>query len=627
MDGRRLSRLFTNLLIMILAVFMVLIVCRFIFIVPLDHISFYETTLGLEIDPYYDETDNIYYLILPAYASVKTIEIKSPGFVNVSFSDDSEDFGSDISNLPVSENVQLNITSFFQKESYTFQILQCENLQTVYVETESGSIDYVNESKENEENASVLIINDDATVEFEGLSTITGRGNSTWGGAKKPYNLKFDQMTDIMGLGSAKTWCLIASYIDPSQIRNTLSYYAAREIGIEYTSKTELVSLFINGKYFGLYTLATKQNYLEDTDSSVAAVFDIRSGDESYDYSTHNGTHIRFRYGDSPYIESIIEDFEDALNQGADFNFISKYIDVESFAKKYCLETVLLNGDNQKSQYFAVSPDGKISAICAWDYDHAFGISYRRYYDNSYNSFYISVKWYNKLFEYDEFKQAVISTFIQYEEFFENTLISFMNQTCLRIANDWEINSIRWRNEEQLSESIYKLKCDPVYLESLEGQQIYITTFIKKRTEFLSEYWSNPDQFCILTFSDSTIGTVSVYCKREHLLTDDMIPDGLLSIPLDGFLGWRTQNGDSLTDVGVVADDMVFYGTWEANDTISDTEKTNDSAIAFIKRIYDGVLNSFGVIRLSICGIFGLILLVLISREIINGIRKRGNKN
>ncbi len=164
-------------------------------------------------------------------------------------------------------------------------------------------------------------------------------------------------------------------------------------------------------------------------------------------------------------------------------------------------------------------------------------------------------------------------------------------------------------------------------MESLEGQQIYITTFIKKRTEFLSEYWSNPDQFCILTFSDSTIGTVSVYCKREHLLTDDMIPDGLLSIPLDGFLGWRTQNGDSLTDVGVVADDMVFYGTWEANDTISDTEKTNDSAIAFIKRIYDGVLNSFGVIRLSICGIFGLILLVLISREIINGIRKRGNKN
>ena len=35
---------------------------------------------------------------------------------------------------------------------------------------------------------------------------IKGRGNSTWGQPKRPYQIKYDQKTDLFGLGASKKW-------------------------------------------------------------------------------------------------------------------------------------------------------------------------------------------------------------------------------------------------------------------------------------------------------------------------------------------------------------------------------------------------------------------------------------
>ena len=46
--------------------------------------------------------------------------------------------------------------------------------------------------------------------------SMKGRGNTTWGLPKKPYQIKLDSKQDILGMGKAKKWVLLANYGDRS---------------------------------------------------------------------------------------------------------------------------------------------------------------------------------------------------------------------------------------------------------------------------------------------------------------------------------------------------------------------------------------------------------------------------
>ena len=50
-----------------------------------------------------------------------------------------------------------------------------------------------------------------------------GRGNSTWNMKKKPYRFKMDKKTEVCGMKKAKSFALIANYIDCSLMRNTVA--------------------------------------------------------------------------------------------------------------------------------------------------------------------------------------------------------------------------------------------------------------------------------------------------------------------------------------------------------------------------------------------------------------------
>lgn len=57
-----------------------------------------------------------------------------------------------------------------------------------------------------------------------GTAEVKGRGNYTWTLAKKPYQIKLDGSKPVLGMGSAKTWILLANYADMSLMRNKLAY-------------------------------------------------------------------------------------------------------------------------------------------------------------------------------------------------------------------------------------------------------------------------------------------------------------------------------------------------------------------------------------------------------------------
>ena len=56
---------------------------------------------------------------------------------------------------------------------------------------------------------------------------VKGRGNTTWGWEKKPYALKLDSKQEVLGMPKHKRWCLIANYMDRTNLRNRVDYDVA----------------------------------------------------------------------------------------------------------------------------------------------------------------------------------------------------------------------------------------------------------------------------------------------------------------------------------------------------------------------------------------------------------------
>ncbi len=90
---------------------------------------------------------------------------------------------------------------------------------------------------------------------YDGTAEIKLRGNSTSGLAKRPFKVKLESKTDLLGMGSNKHWVLLADAIDLSLLRNKLLQSLAGDFGLDYM-ESEYVVLMYNGEYQGIYELS-----------------------------------------------------------------------------------------------------------------------------------------------------------------------------------------------------------------------------------------------------------------------------------------------------------------------------------------------------------------------------------
>ena len=129
-------------------------------------------------------------------------------------------------------------------------------LPVVYINTENGQ---AITSKEKYIDAEMIVqgnetYNSKTTKLYSGATEIRGRGNSTWSQPKKPYRLKLDKKTDLLGMGKSKHWVLLANYLDESLLRNTLAYNLSGAMGMEQMA-TVFVDVVLNGDFVGNYQL------------------------------------------------------------------------------------------------------------------------------------------------------------------------------------------------------------------------------------------------------------------------------------------------------------------------------------------------------------------------------------
>ena len=148
--------------------------------------------------------------------------------------------------------------------TYNLVAVKSGDVGTIFIDTESGSINTINSSSDHSasEEGSIMVVNPSGKIEYDGvLAKFSGRGNATWNtnGNKNPYNIKLDKSTSLLGMPKNKKWALLANaYDEQTLIKNQLIYDFADYIGVKYQVHCKPVDVYVNQQYFGSYQLAER---------------------------------------------------------------------------------------------------------------------------------------------------------------------------------------------------------------------------------------------------------------------------------------------------------------------------------------------------------------------------------
>ena len=385
-------------------------------------------------------------------------------------------------------------------------------LPIVYVDTGGAAID----SKEDYVEGTVSINGGDS---FESLTDvemkIKGRGNSTWwqGGVwnKWPYQIKFGDKTEVLGMPKDKKWVLLAEISDVSLIRNKIVREIANSGNFDYVPQAEYVELFLNNEHAGTYLIGQKveesenrvnigdNGYLVEIDTDANGRIDpedvyFKSSQSNF-WSENNVFNIKepeLDYGSDKFntIKNLVDNFEKALF-GDNFKDpelgYRAYIDLDSFIDWYIVNEISKNQDaaSYSSIYFNYIPGGKIKMGPIWDFDLAFGnVNYSTAEFST--GFWIKSgsPWYKRMFEDDYFTNLVKE---RYNFFYEN-LDQFNSK-----VDDFElyISKSQKKNFELfpgLLDPNVELWPVPARFDSHHGYVDYLKTWIRDRMEWLNTW-------------------------------------------------------------------------------------------------------------------------------------------
>lgn len=138
---------------------------------------------------------------------------------------------------------------------YTDSIYYSE-LPVLYIDSEAAYDSFVVKTEDYTETVMNLVAKGYETEElYSGDAGMRLRGNSTSALAKKPFKVKLDSKADLLGMGKNKHWVLLANAIDVTNMRNKLILDFSADIGAEFASESENVTMIYNGEYMGVYQL------------------------------------------------------------------------------------------------------------------------------------------------------------------------------------------------------------------------------------------------------------------------------------------------------------------------------------------------------------------------------------
>ncbi len=360
------------------------------------------------------------------------------------------------------------------------------------------------------------------------LDGVTGgvryRGNSTYSFSKKPYRIKFDKKQSLFGLDKAKSWVLLADYLDPTGLKNHTAFSIADEAGFRFVATTHKVNLYLNGEYIGLFTLCEQMQENEgridiekDITEDMTNLFDFNffiamDGKvledaeavmgETYFYLSEYDRYVELKY---PEKEAFVseEQFESFFNQlqeymedifymfdTKDAEAIKAACNVDSLVNFTIIDQIMGENDHARNSFNMfytttsdnVAENGKLNFGPIWDYDSSLHTAWTRepdvLFELSDNETYSNV-----------FLKAVhgISEFAtmrneKWHSYFAPRLTEYLSEYDALVDSmreSLELNAAMWyTNPEKHPEGL------------LENSITHLKAFLQHRLELFNEKWA-----------------------------------------------------------------------------------------------------------------------------------------
>lgn len=494
-----------------------------------------------------------YALFLPGYADITQLRFQIMDNTAVWLDGICLENGDFLQGMNLDTRYDLLITQNSQDtRTLGLTIYQASEIPAVHLDVRSGSMDYIHSAKGAEEPGQMRIYLPDGALHYTGsLESMKGRGNSTWTQEKKPYNLELRNSADLLNMGDAKKWVLLANYYDDSHIRNKVVLDAAQYLNLPYTPQCQWVDLFLNGEYAGLYLLSEKNEIHPQRvaiDSVKGNLISIEKADRLWDYGkdqfvTDGGTPIRIHSTtDARLLQETIHTAERAILAEDGYDPVSgshwsELIDLTSWAKKYLIEEVFGNLDaGSISQYFYWEGNGKIFAGPAWDYDVTMGRT-ANWQLQSPNMLYSGrphlwnwedTPWYYHLYQKPEFQNAVINCYRQSLRPFLKTLLEAgVDRYAQSIAGSARMNQTLWGTEDA---------------DLLSGQ---MQAYMDQRLAFLDAYWLEGKTFHLVQLYMQWHVMACFAVEPGSCIPEQPIPDGYGDVV---YTGWHNRADGSRVD-------------------------------------------------------------------------------
>jgi len=378
-------------------------------------------------------------------------------------------------------------------KNYTVELMQFTGLPVINLTTDNGN-DITN--RDDYTTGTVEVFGNGLVSDLDNMQMeIRGRGNSTWGMPKKPYQMKLASKREFLDMENDKKWLFLAEYADKTMLRNQIAFEMGYLSTLDWTTDAEFAEVFLNQNYIGTYHITQKVEEGSDRvnigDTGFLLEIDQLERldpDDVYfqsDMFLINIKEPELVEGDSQYlyISGLVNEFEQALysNQFADpVNGYQKYIDLESFIDWYLISEITKNVDSRffSSIYFNVIPGEKIKMGPLWDFDLAFGNV--DYADPEFpEGFWIKQNpWYERLFQDPNFVRQVQERFT----YFNNNrafLLAKIDEYAEKLQYAQAENDAKWQTI-----GVYVWP-NPVVLDTYDEEVARLKSWFNTRMDWL----------------------------------------------------------------------------------------------------------------------------------------------
>lgn len=487
-------------------------------------------SVNLEIDnkaevihPWYDEEKELYYFFLPSCILDRKL-----------YFDNAEDSDIVIDNSIVGKKSHLlwepeKIYAFEINGSiYQITFMKSENIPALFMETDSGSMDYVNSNKALKERGRLTVIGADRELQYSGsLDSISLRGNTTTAPSKKPYGIELSKSASLCGMDAGKKWKLLALYFEQDKIHSKMIFDMARKIGLTYTPDSSWVDLYCNGEYQGLYLLTetVTSNLDHDDGYLIEKTGKKRIVDDDTAFSTKLGYYFFIKKpGDLSdaqvtEIEDYVRKVESLIISG-DTSY-KEYIDIDSIAKQFLIDKIVLEVDAMDLSLFFYIKENKLYAGPLWDYDRSMGEAFPDYampiegFPNG------MPEWYMALYQDEDFLRAMKEAYCELLPYCKQLLQTDIDKYAEEISASVAMDSVLMAKEPPIAGRMSWLN----YREH-KNYVRYLKYYFANRLNFLNNLWGISDWGFELPASTEEYHTVIFQLADGTVVETQEVMDG-----------------------------------------------------------------------------------------------------